>query len=397
LTVLHEFSGSDGQGPNAPLVQGTDGSFYGTTGGGGTSTACSIGCGTVFKIQPNGSFLTLHNFDQTDGEGPGGLVQGTDGNFYGITVFGGTDQSGTVFKITPGGTLTTLYAGEFDGGSFPDSLVQGTDGSFYGTTLGGGAGRDCGSRGCGTVFKVSPGSFLKLHSFNYPEGSGPSGGLVLGNDGDFYGTAGSGGAYGYGTVFKITSEGVLTTLYSFCVPYCAAGTGANGLVQATDGNFYGATESGGTDVQGTVFKITSGGVLTTLYNFCSQPNCADGTIPQWPPLQATDGNFYGTTQSGGNETACIGGCGTVYGLSVGLGPFVKTQPTSGKVGAAVKILGTDLTGATSVTFNGTVAEFTVVSQSEIKTTVPQGATTGKVEVNTPHNALKSNVVFRVSK
>ena len=89
--------------------------------------------------------------------------------------------------------------------------------------------------------------------------------------------------------------------------------------------------------------------------------------------------------------------GTVFSLSVGLGPFVETQPTSGKVGAAVKILGTNLTGATSVTFNGTAAVFKVVSASLITTTVPTGATTGKVKVTTPKGTLKSNVVFRVTK
>ena len=400
LTVLHEFGGSDGYGPNAPLVQGTDGSFYGTTSSGGTSTACSTGCGTVFKILPNGSFLTLHSFDGTDGQYPGGgLVQGTDGNFYGTTSFGGgTNGNGTVFKITPGGALTTLHIFEGSDGSFPGgTLVQGTDGNFYGATSAGGT-DDCGRDGCGTVFKISSsGSFVSLHSFDYTDGSGPTGGLVQAIDGKFYGTTSSGGANGYGTVFKITSGGVLTTLYSFCVPYCAAGTGAFGLVQATDGNFYGTMQSGGTNTQGTVFKITSEGILTTLYNFCSQSNCSDGRVPTWPPLQATDGNFYGTTQSGGNDTACVSGCGTVFSLSVGLAPFVKTQPTSGPVGATVNILGTDLTGATSVTFNGTAAKFTVVSQSEIKTAVPADATTGKVEVNTPHTTLKSNVVFRVSK
>jgi uncharacterized repeat protein (TIGR03803 family) len=398
LTVLHEFGVTDGFGPNAPLVQGTDGSFYGTTSSGGTGAACSIGCGTVFKISSGGSFLTLHDFDGTDGEDPGGgLVRGTDGNFYGTTG-SGTTNYGTVFKITPGGTLTTLHNFEYGDGSQPyGALEQATDGSFYGTTGGGGP-NPCGQRGCGTVFKISSdGSFVSLHSFDYTDGYGPTGGLVQATDGKFYGTTLSGGANGYGTIFDITSGGVLTTLYSFCAPYCADGTSAFGLVQATDGNFYGTMVSGGTNAQGTVFKITSGGVLTTLYDFCTQPNCSDGSNPQWPPLQATDGNFYGTTGAGGNDTACVAGCGTVYSLSAGLGPFVKTQPTSGKVGSAVKILGTHLTGATSVTFNGTVAKFTVVSKSEIKTTVPEGATTGKVEVKTPHGALKSNVVFRVSK
>jgi len=392
LTVLHSFDGTDGDQPNAPLVQGTDGSFYGTTLEGGSSSACGGDCGTVFKIHPDGSFLTLHNFDGTDGENPwGGLVQGRDGNFYGTTSGGGTEGGGTVFKITPGGTLTTLYSSfGFRGGIFPDgALVQGTDGSFYGTTKSGGTGHDCGSRGCGTIFRISSdGSFLSLLSFDYVEGYDPSGGLVQATDGNFYGTAGGGGTNNDGTVFKITSGGVLTTLYSFCAQTnCTDGATPTGLLQASDGNLYGTTEAGGANNDGTVFKITSRGVLTTLYSFCGY--CTDGGDPTGPPLQASDGNFYGTTAIGGAYNY-----GIVFNLSVGLGPFVETRPTSGKIGASVVILGTNLSGATSVTFNGTVAKFTVVSKSEIKTTVPEGATTGKVEVKTPHGTLKSNVVFR---
>jgi uncharacterized protein (TIGR03437 family) len=112
-------------------------------------------------------------------------------------------------------------------------------------------------------------------------------------------------------------------------------------------------------------------------------------------VQGTNGKFYGTTIYGGNLT-CTEGCGTVFGLATGLSPFVETRPSSGKVGAAVVILGSSLTGATSVTFNGTAAEFTIVSASEIKTTVPSGATTGKVTVKTPDGTLSSNVVFRIT-
>jgi hypothetical protein len=135
-----------------------------------------------------------------------------------------------------------------------------------------------------------------------------------------------------------------------------------------------------------------GGKLTTLYSFCSQRGCTDGEEALAGLLQDTNGGFYGTTEAGGAD-----GVGTIFTLSVGLGPFVETLPTSGKVGTAVKILGTDLTGATSVRFNGTAAAFKVVSASLIKTTVPQGATTGTVEVTTPKGTLKSNVVFRVTK
>jgi uncharacterized repeat protein (TIGR03803 family) len=167
------------------------------------------------------------------------------------------------------------------------------------------------------------------------------------------------------------------------------------LIQATNGELYGTTEFGGAygvglAYGGTVFKITPGGELTTLHSFCAQSGCTDGSIPGGVLVQATNGEFYGTTDAGGANNY-----GTLFSLSVGLGPFVETQTTVGKVGAAVKILGTDLTGATSVSFNGTAAVFTVVSPSLIKTTVPAGATTGKVEVVTPSGTLSTYVPYRV--
>jgi uncharacterized repeat protein (TIGR03803 family) len=186
-----------------------------------------------------------------------------------------------------------------------------------------------------------------------------------------------------------------TTLYSFCdKTNCTDGSGPGaGLIQGTDGNLYGTTSHGGNAGDGTVFEITPGGTLTTLYSFCSHVNnglCTDGEFPAAGLIQATNGDFYGTTLSGGAN-----GDGVVFRLSVGLGPFVETQTTSGTVGAAVKILGTDLTGATSVTFNGTPATFAVVSKSHINATVPTGATTGFVEVVTPGGTLTSNVVYTV--
>jgi uncharacterized repeat protein (TIGR03803 family) len=201
-----------------------------------------------------------------------------------------------------------------------------------------------------------------------------------------------------GTVFKITPSGTLTTLYSFCSQSgCADGeTPSAPLVQGTDGKLYGTTGGGGINLEGTVFQITSSGTFTSLYSFC-QSDCPNGDGPEAPVMQATNGSFYGTTTSGGagGSDCGVDGCGTIFSLSVGLGPFIETQTTSGKVGAAVNILGTDLTGTSSVTFNGTAAEFTVVSPSLITATVPAGATTGKVEALTPSGTLSSNVPFRV--
>ena len=421
LTSLHTFVGTDGSFPYAGLVQGTDGNFYGTTQDGGTNanTNCSNGCGTVFKMTAGGTLTTLYNFcsqtNCTDGAIPvAGLVQGTDGNFYGTTTAGGSGNNcanfqprgcGTVFKITPQATLTTLHSFNFTDGYQPwGTLVQGTDGNFYGTTAEGVvSGTSCGF-GCGTVFKMTAaGRLTTLHTFDFTDGAFPESGLVQAADGNFYGTTSAGGAnscmilglnFGCGTVFKITADRTLTVLYNFCAQSgCTDGWGPHAaLVQATDGNFYGTTTYGeansacGTFGCGTVFNITAGATLATLHTF----DDTDGAEPSDALLQATNGIFYGTTFGGGAFNA-----GTVFSLSVRLGPFVKTMPTSGKIGRKVEILGTDLTGATSVTFNGVAATFTVVQASEIKTTVPTGATTGKVQVVTPTGTLSSNVVFRV--
>ena len=295
-------------------------------------------------------------------------------------------------------TFTTLW--DFNGtdGSASNVLVQATNGNFYGITSGGGTSGNCRPYGCGTVFEITrTGKLTTLHSFDNTDGSTPAGGLVQATNGNFYGTtvgggtSGSCGVSGCGTVFEITPAGILTTLHNFDG---TDGSSPGGLVQATSGNFYGTTASSvncGVSGCGTVFEITPTGKLTTLHSFDN----TDGNFPNGL-LQATNGNFYGTTAGGGTSGNCPDGCGTVFRLSVGLGPFVETRPTSGKVGAKVIILGSNLTDATSVTFNGQAAIFTVVSSTEITTTVPSDATTGKVRVKTPSRTLISNVNFRVT-
>jgi uncharacterized repeat protein (TIGR03803 family) len=327
---------------------------------------------------------TLVNFDFSNGSHPlSSLIQGTDGNFYGTTSGGGANNEGTVFKITPEGTLTVLHSFDITGGNYSYAgLVQATDGNFYGTTSEGGTYRD------GRVFKITPGGTLTtLHSFDGTDGANPYARLVQATNGNFYGTTSGGGTYSYGTVFKITPGGTLTTLHTFDItdgkyPFA-------GLVQGTDGNFYGTTLGGGDNRDDTVFKITPGGTLTTLHSF----DGIDGSMPFARLVQATNGNFYGTTEEDG--TGYTYGYGTVFSLSVGLGPFVETRPVAGKVGAAVIILGNSLTGTTDVSFNGTAATFTVVSDTEITTILPDGATTGQVEVTTPSGTLTSNGKFHV--
>jgi uncharacterized repeat protein (TIGR03803 family) len=279
--------------------------------------------------------------------------------------------------------------------------VQATKGSyygiflnFYGTTVAGGAHND------GTVFEITAAGKLRtLYSFcsqtNCTDGDQPFAGLVQGGNGNFYGTTELGGdvtdcvPYGCGTVFKITPSGTLITLHSFVGT--DGGYPQAGVVKATDGNVYGTTTLGGANGYGTIFELTKAGTLTTLYSFCSQTGCTDGENLYGNGLvQATNGNFYGTTYGGGAN-----GDGTVFSLSVGLGPFVETLPGAGKVGSEVRILGNKLTGATSVTFNGAPAQFTVKTPTLILTHVPTGATTGTVQVTLPGGTLSSNMPFHV--
>jgi uncharacterized repeat protein (TIGR03803 family) len=331
FTVLHTFtSGADGARPTA-LIQATDGNFYGTTATGGGSAECPWaggGCGTVFTMTPAGAVTILHAFaGGTDGAVPlASLMQATDGNFYGTTFYGGgTDAEcehgcGTVFKMTPAGTVTIVhaFAGGTDGASPRASLIQATDGSFYGTTIGGGSGAPGGTN-AGTVFKMTPAGMVTiLHGFaGSADGATPFAALTQATDGNFYGTTVSAGALNHGTVFMMTPAGTVTVLHAF------AG-GADGampktaLIQAADGTFYGTTAAGGASDSGTVFTMTPAGTVNVLHSFAGG---AEGDDPEAALIQATNGNFYGTTYSGGgNITACTtdvvsgnqNGCGTVF-------------------------------------------------------------------------------------
>jgi uncharacterized repeat protein (TIGR03803 family) len=257
----------------------------------------------------------------------------------------------------------------------------------------------------GTVFKVTPSGMLTtLYTFcpqlDCSQGARPLAGLVEATDGNLYGTAPIGGStectQGCGALFQITPAGIYTAMHLFCSEAECA-DGANPFAGLIQGNLYGTTAGGGAHGGGTIFKITLAGKVTTLYNFCAQANCADGSSPQAALAQGTDGKFYGTTQSGGSGkgTDCSSGCGTVFSLSIGLGPFVETVPGFSNVRATVMILGNNLTGTTNVSFNGSPAAFTVVSGTEIRATVPLGATTGPVKVITPGGTLRSNAAFRV--
>jgi len=302
----------DGSGPTG-LIQGSDGNFYGTTANGGRA-----GQGTFFKVTPAGAETVLYSFAGSPGDGsnPEGVIQGTDGNFYGATSGGGTGQCqlgcGTAFKITPDGAETILYyfTGMSDGGS-PNGLIQGTDGNFYGSAaFGGQVSSVCGSGGCGVVFRLTPaGAETVLYSFAGGANDGAvAASLVQGSDGNFYGVTAYGGSSNAGTVFKVTPAGAETVLHVFAGGSDGAAP-QTPLLQANDGNFYGTTPLGGTSSAGTLFRVTTAGTETVLHSFAG--GTADGAQPYTAVIQFTDGNLYGTTSAGGNAT-CNGGCGTVF-------------------------------------------------------------------------------------
>jgi uncharacterized repeat protein (TIGR03803 family) len=421
-TDIHDFDGTLGSSPASPqlLVQGRDGNLYGTTPYGGNNS------GVVFKITPNGALSVIYNFDGTaHGSRPdSGLAMGTDGNFYGTTLYGGPNNVGTIFQVTPAGAITTLYKftdgsdgaypyapptlgpdGNFYGvtqaataykitpsgtfkllGSIPDRsfapLLLGADGSFYGTTQHGG------KLNLGAVFRMTTaGKVTTIYSFDGTHGSVPIGCLAQAADGAFYGTTSGGGSGNGGVVFRVTKGGSYKVLHNF--PTNSASDGNNpiaGLVAATDGNFYGDTFAGGSDNLGIVFQTTPAGKNTVVFNMDKTRGSGPGTTQ----VQHTNGIVYGMTGGGGNRND-----GVVYSVDLGASPFVKLVLSSGKVGATVQVLGAGFDGATKVKFNGASSSFTIVSDTYLTAKVPAGATTGPVTVTTSASTLTSSTKFRV--
>jgi uncharacterized repeat protein (TIGR03803 family) len=314
FTLLHSFTGQpmDGAIPSAGLITDSAGNFYGTTESGGAS-----GNGTVFKLSPTGVETVLHSFagfpsDGTDPEA--GLIRDSAGNLYGTTRFGGTTHTcgtggcGTIFKVAPDGTETVLYSfpGPPEGKEPLGGLILDSAGNLYGSTSVGG------TLGNGNVFMLAPdGTESVLHSFGgHPtDGTFPRGDLIRGSAGNFYGTTGAGGASnncgadGCGTVYKLTSPGTESLLYSFAgVPKDGIAPFA-GLLQNPAGNLYGVTDGGGTSRNcgsvgcGMIFKLTATGAETVLHNFTGHPK--DGSFPRSVLIRDASGNLYGTAYSGG--------------------------------------------------------------------------------------------------
>jgi uncharacterized repeat protein (TIGR03803 family) len=461
-TVLYNF-GNVKCDPLTPentgvIAQGRDGNLYSTSPNGG----CDSG-GTAFKITPRGKVTVLHSFLTQTGDGAfpfSGLTLGTDGGFWGTTEAGGSDQVGTIFGMTSAGKVFdfNVFGGtnQVNGNTPIAPPVQGMDGNFYGTASEGGDISKCTylNGGCGVIYRITPsGKYKVIHTFEQlTDGANSDSPLVLGTDGNFYGTTALGGSIGNtfvngGVIFKITSAGKYTVLYTFCAQVnCNDGFNPyDGLVQGSDGSFYGTTSAGGLGTggfrEGVAFKITPAGKYSVLYSFCNQPGCTDGGVPYGGLVQGTDGNFYGVTVGGGSKaygvifqltpsgqytvlynfdsttgsypkgTLFQATNGTLYGqtqnggnintgvffsLDMKLKPYANLVAWYGIVGQTVEILGQGLTGTTAVSFNGTAAStFTVVADSYLTAVVPSGATPGTVTVTTPGGTLTSNRPFRV--
>ncbi|HEY1716779.1 MAG TPA: choice-of-anchor tandem repeat GloVer-containing protein [Verrucomicrobiae bacterium] len=361
LQVLYTFptNAVHALGTGFNLVEGVAGDFYGTTSYGGSNN-----CGAVFRVTTAGAFTNIFSFNGTNGYEPGSLVNGNDGFFYGTTVYGGTNYAGastgngTIFKITTNGVFTSLFSFKGTNGSFPRGpLALGSDGNFYGITEYGGNNyiQFAPTTGSGTIFKITTnGALTSVFSFSGTNGASPSGGLALGNDGLFYGTTfygetNSTGNTGNGTVFEITTNGVLNTLFFF------NGTNgadpALGLALGSDGLFYGTTVFGGTNYagaftgNGTVFKITTNGDLTTLVSFNGTNGYPNGYDPQGYLTQGSDGNFYGTTLYGGNPNPAFPGqtYGTIFRVTTNgaLTTLTYLNGTNGSQPYSQMVLGSD--------------------------------------------------------
>lgn len=315
-TVLHSFSKPEGAGPMDSLLLDAAGNLYGTAHAGGYS----FGLGTVFELKPGGHLKVLHRFGQNmnfDASGPyGGLVRDGVGNLYGEAGGGTTQGGGAVYKVdhlTGAETIVYNFGPPPDGGSPLATLARDPQGNLYGTTNLGGA--NClDNLGCGTVFKVdSSGNETVLYNFTGgTDGKQPVGGVVLDEQGNIFGTTSEGGL-GFGTVFKLDPNGGLTVLHSFGQSSPDGAQPFAGLTRDSRGSLYGTTYLGGAFGYGSVYKLDANGNFSVLHSFTWG---TDGRAPWAGVILDQAGNIYGTTQLGGDQNCDFGnGCGVVFKIT----------------------------------------------------------------------------------
>lgn len=363
MSVLGSFDQTNGSSPRASLVEGSDGMFYGTTYEGGGQ-----GCGTVFRTTPAGTLQALASFSHPDAAALiTGLVQGTNGDLYGTSYAGGTNNAGTLFRITTNGVEKALIsfpeADNSAAGPLPSRLASSADGNFYGTLQTGG------TNNLGTVFRMTEdGSLSTIGTFDETNGTDPSGGLLYGSDGAFYGTTARGSSWpppsGSGSVFRVTTNGEITTLAQF---FGTNGSYPNGdLAQDRDGNLYGTTRFGGGGMTngdgGTLFRVHTNGELTVLFAF----NGTNGNAPTGGLVQGLDGAFYGTTSAGGEF-----GAGTVFRITTNreLATLVDFTGTNGARPAGRLIIGPGgaFYGTTTSSYNGDGTLFRITTNGVLTT------------------------------
>jgi len=324
-TVLYSFAGSSGNDGSAPmgyLVHDAHHNLYGVTANGGDSDFyCSLGCGTVFKLNKNAETVVESFYGTSNGQGPTSVIRDEQGNLYGATQSGGTYGYGAIFKINARGQSSVLYnfAGAADGMDPFSALIRDDDGNLYGTASGGGNLTACPFNGCGSVYRVDKhGAHTVLYNFSGPpDGEWPLGGLVRDGEGNLYGTTTAGGTgacqSGCGVVFEIDRHGRETVIHDFAgAPYDGATPNASLILDAA-GNLYGTTAAGGASNVGTVFRLDRRGAITVLHSFTGS---TDGGTPFSSVIRDSAGNLYGTTDSGGSSVCGYmgAGCGVVFRL-----------------------------------------------------------------------------------